>query len=602
MIKSVKGKNAQDGKVDFMDTPKRKLSEKTIRDWVGETSFSRGEQYFRDGMIFNARRAGSTLKADCHGSGGNAYRVRATVEDGSITAADCSCPIGGGGHCKHVAALLFTWLNQPDDVREIEDTNTALERRSKEELIALVRQMLLRVPELETLLEVPLPTGKKSNRKVNPETYRRPVAAAFRGSDYEWGAEEGIANQVDATLEIGSGFLEQRDIANAEAVFEAVANEVLVHYGEFHDGSGALSELVSRAVGGLGHCLAAESADTTLREKILNALFEVYRFDVDFGGVGLGDNVPDLILKHASSAEKKQVAEWIRAAMKKHSDNEWSDNWHRQVYGGFLLQLEADALDDEAYLRLCRETHRLKDLVERLLKLKRVDEARAEAARANDYELLQLADISARHKQAHVAEQLVTERASKSKDTRLAEWLMKHHKAKGDAANALMWARKMFDMHPSLAQYREILKLAARLDTWESVRVGLLDQLRRQKNFDLLTQIHLDAKEIGAAIETVAHVQQGFGVVYPSLRIEVAQAAEATHPRDALRLYARAAAQIIERRDRGLYDRACEYLVRVRNLYKRLGEDAAWEQYLRKIKEETKAMRVFKEEMAKAKL
>ncbi len=44
-----------------------------------------------------------------------------------------------------------------------------------------------------------------------------------------------MANDLSATLELGEGYLEQGEIENAVAVFEAVANGVLEHYGEFHD-------------------------------------------------------------------------------------------------------------------------------------------------------------------------------------------------------------------------------------------------------------------------------------------------------------------------------------------------------------------------------
>jgi hypothetical protein len=91
--------------------------------------------------------------------------------------------------------------------------------------------------------------------------------------------------------------------------------------------------------------------------------------------------------------------------------------------------------------------------------------------------------------------------------------------------------------------------LAEQIGTWENVRGELLNDLRRKKQFGALTEIHLDAGALGAAIETVAPVQPGFGVGYSNLRITVAQAAEATYPRDALGLYARAAEAITEKRD-----------------------------------------------------
>ncbi len=585
-----------------MTASTHKLTAATIRHWVGEESFHRGERYFRDGMIIHARRSGGLLIADSHGSSGNLYRVQTTLEGGKIVAADCSCPVGDGGHCKHIAALLLTWLNQPGDFREVEETNTTLERRSKEELIALVKQMLLRAPDLESLLEVPLPTGKTSGLKVNPETYRRQVAAAFRGYDDAYGVEDAIAQQVHATLEIGDGFLEQGDIASAQAVYGAVANEVLEHYEEYHDENGELGSVVQAAVEGLGRCLEAKPAESELREKFLRTLFEVYRFDVKFGGVGLSDAVPDLILQHADAAEKKRVVEWVREAMGNRTEDEWSDDWRRETYGGFLLELQADELDDEAYLRLCRETHRSSDLVERLLALKRMDQAIKETARVSDYEMLGLADIFVQHKQAQIAEQLMAERAKTTQDTRIFDWLKRRHQKQGDLAGALVWAFKTNTVRPSLDQYREIRKLAKAVGTWESVRAELLTDLEEHKEFGLLTQIHLDEKEIDAALETAEKIQGGSNYFSPDLRLEVAKAAEATRPRHALRIYLQAAERIVKNRDREAYSEACKYLVRVRALYRKLGEEAVWEQYLRELKEETKAMRALKEEMAKARL
>lgn len=587
-----------------MTTRKESLTEDTIRDYIGAESFRRGEHYFRDGMIFNARRTDALLKADCHGSGGNIYRVHATVEDGTIVEADCSCPVSA--QCKHIAALLLTWLHQPNDFRKTQETNASLEQRSKEELIALIKQMLLRAPDLESLLELPLPTGKKSKQKINSETYRRQVAAAFGGSDFEYGAAPSIAEELSATMEIANGFLAQSEIDNAATVYETIANGVIENYESVDDESGALGGVVQDCVEGLSKCLddKVERANPKLREKILRALFEVYRFDVDFGGVGLSDGVPDLILKQADDAEKKQIAKWVRTAMStsRRASNEYSDNWQRQAYGGFLLHLQANSLDDEAYLRLCRETHRLNDLVTRLLKLKRVDEATKETAHASDYELLELADIFAQHKQAEVAERLMTERAKTTKDTRIFEWLKDRSKQRDNYADALLWARRINDDRPSLEQYREIRKLAKRVGRWTDVRAEVLSDYERRKDFDLLTQIHLDEKDIDAALKTVEKTQSGFPYFSPDLRLVVAKAAEETHPRDALRIYLQAAERIISARDRGAYSEASKYLVRVRALYQKLGEDAVWTQYLTKLKEETKAMRAFKEEMAKANL
>ena len=57
-----------------------KITEKLVRDRVGERSFTLGERYYREGAIFNPRRQGRTLKARCEGSRAEAYRVEATFD------------------------------------------------------------------------------------------------------------------------------------------------------------------------------------------------------------------------------------------------------------------------------------------------------------------------------------------------------------------------------------------------------------------------------------------------------------------------------------------------------------------------------------------
>ena len=64
---------------------------------------------------------------------------------------------------------------------------------------------------------------------------------------------------MNATLDIGSGFLEEDDIANALAVFESVTQEILERFGSFHDESGELSELVARGRGWAGRMFASRA-------------------------------------------------------------------------------------------------------------------------------------------------------------------------------------------------------------------------------------------------------------------------------------------------------------------------------------------------------
>ena len=93
-----------------------------IRDRVGEQSYARGREYFKAGAIRDPRRQGMTLKAGCEGSRPSPYRVEVTFGRRGITAAGCSCPVGEGGYCKHVAALPLTWQVMPEAFVEVEES------------------------------------------------------------------------------------------------------------------------------------------------------------------------------------------------------------------------------------------------------------------------------------------------------------------------------------------------------------------------------------------------------------------------------------------------------------------------------------------------
>lgn len=577
------------------------ISEAAIRQLAGEQSFQRALPYVHDGALSAQRREGDTLKARCQGSRDEAYRVWATLSDGGVREAECSCPVGLGGRCKHVAALLLTWRDDPAAFAPVEATDAGLARRSKDDLIALVKQMLRQEPDLELLLATPLPGAAAG--PVNPESYRRQARAAFRHGGDGWGAEAGIAHELLATLAIGDGFAARAEWPHAAAVYLAVSETTLEHFGEYDNENGELIEVVQDCVSGLARCLEAER-DPAAREALLQALFDVYRYDTDYGGVSLADDVPDAILAHATPAERELVAGWVRAALPEGEG--LSQDWQRQAYGGFLIELgegEPGGLDDERFLQICRETGRTGDLVERLLTLARVDEAADAARAAGDYQLLQLADVFVEHEHGPLAEELVRERAARSQDTRLPAWLRRRYEARGDTAAALEMALQVYRQRPAIERYREVRRLARPLGRWEALRQELL-ALPLPSGPQLRVRIYLDEGEIDAALAALREVEADRFAHGASrgLALEVAQAAEAERPRAAIEVERRHVAELIDQRSRGSYQEACRWLLRLRDLYARLDEQAVWERYIADLREAHRRLPALKQALAAAKL
>jgi uncharacterized Zn finger protein len=327
-------------------------------------------------------------------------------------------------------------------------------------------------------------------------------------------------------------------------------------------------------------------------------LFDTYAWDVNFGGIDMGYEAPGIILELSTPAERRQVSGWVRSAMP--TGDSWSHSYHRQVLGRFLLELEKDELDDEAFLRICRETNRWQDLVDRLLALQRVDEAAEVARSVGDYDLLQLADIFVKHGQADLATELMRARARTSQDTRLAEWLKQRAMERGDANEALAWAQQLFWQRPSLDGYEQTKALSKTLDTWGTLQGEILARLSKQNQHPLLTEIYLKEGQVDQALVSVGRVASGmWGMYHSPLLIQVAQAAESSRPQESIRIYVEAAKRLIQARGRDNYTTAANYLSRVRKLYQRLGEDRTWQALIADIRQQNSSLRALKEELGK---
>lgn len=583
-----------------------KLTETDIRNWVGESSLAKGSPYFRNGSIINPHRQGEWLKGQCIGSAAHPYRVTIKLDPKGISEGHCSCPVGDYGRCKHVAALLLAWVNDPAIFTEIEELRASLEKRTKEELIALLLRMLDRQPDLENLLELAtLGSSAASAKPLDPKTIERQVKSVFKQFNYDEGDGSSVgeaAEQLQDVKQLGDQYAAAGDWRNAVLVYQTLAEGVLANYemlGE-EDEAGDLAQVVNDCVSGLGEALGTVQ-EAGLRETILRALWDIRLWDTNYGGIDMGYEASSFLLELTTPAEKKVVAQWVRNAVPTGED--WHTNYRRQAYGSFLLELEADTLDDEAFLRICRETGRTLDFVERLLSLHRVEEALTAAQKASDYDLLNMEQSFTQYDQAALFARLITDRARTSTDRRLKEWLKTHAVQSGDQATVLRYAEEMFWDFPTLNGYEEFKKAAQALNRWPEVQPQVMARLRKEpRNNMLVTQIYLQEGEIDSALQMV---QKESGAPFwgvNSLRLEVAQAAEKQRPRSALEIYLPLVQQSINGRNRESYRSAAGYLSRIRKLYQQLDEENNWRQLITKIRQGHKNLPALQDELNKAKL
>ncbi len=477
---------------------------------------------------------------------------------------------------------------------------------------------------------------------VNPATYRRKVADAFQRNAPR------ITQELLTVKQTADSLALQRDYLGAATIYETLVTEIFeqshLYFDEeaeyddyeeerYYPEEEGLDKLVWECIEALGNCLADEQTDRVAREKIIEVLFDIYQHDLHAdNSLGFTTSAADQLVKYTTPLERQTIAAWIRDVLT--DEEEKVTGSLRQAYGKFLLDLEKDTLDDETYLRICRETGRTSDLIDRLLTLGHIDEAARETHSVNDYALLELTNLFIQHGQNAVAEHLVrarisapihpasdaarlllrsqTGRAEEEKpDWRVLEWLQKYYRTRGNYAAELEVTETLFYTQPFLKHYQELRDLARRLDCWENVRPEILAFLEQAKNTTLLIQIALDEGDIDHALQllkgTVKKDHYGYTYIesygyygYSNIALQVARAAEETRPREALELYQQYSERLIALRERKNYQAACTYLVKVRTLYEKLGESETWTSYSTTLREQNRNLRALKEELAKA--
>lgn len=585
------------------------LAEHDIRERVGDQNYQRGLGYFRNDAITSPRREGSALKARCWGTADEPYRVSVTFADGKIDQAECSCPVGYGGACKHVAALLLTWQARPGDFVEVEELAASLERRTKPELIALIDHMLRRDPDLESLLELPLPKHRRTGPPADRDAFRRQAAAVIhRHPAGQWGVEGIIATELQDLREIGDGFAGRDDLASAAAVYESLAVEVIENYEFYPYDEGELTGVVDDSVKSLASLLDRPSASVDERRDLLKSLVAIYRANVENAGeyeVG-GSAAIDVVLAKATPAEHIVVAEWIRSALRESGDRS-DDSVEAEAYGDLLFDLEKSTYDDLTFIEESRKRGRVVELVDRLLSLGRVDEAVATARSSTTAELGQVLDQFVARGQSNLAEQLARERLTASPDPAILSWQQQRYAQQGDDSSALAIAKQIFQLQPSLPLYAAARESAGRLGQWELVRDWLRSTLRATQRRDLLIEACLDDGDVGAAVDEVlgrsAELESPAAdrALGPAA-LQVAAAAEQTQPHDAIEIYVRYAERLIEYRGRDNYQMASTVLRNVRRLYERLGELDVWRGFVAELRARNRKLRAFQEELDRAEM
>jgi uncharacterized Zn finger protein len=306
-----------------------RLTEAHVRGLASEKSFERGETYYRDGAILEPVRQARELRAQCEGSDYEPYQVSATLTKSGIAETSCTCPYDYGGVCKHIVALLLTYVHEPQAFRSIPPLATLLAGRTQEELVALIGELIKRDPGLLSLVELSVATEEATQGKpIDVAAYRRQTQRALRHE-----SEHIVEKELRALRELAARSVKAGDWLNAGAIYHAVLDEAVRGYDDMLreiDEDGRVAIVVDECALGLSQCLKKSEADVETRRAWLVTLLGAELADIEMGGIDLAPSAREAVLEHADDTEWSWIEERLGTAMSK------SHGWEREALTRFL--------------------------------------------------------------------------------------------------------------------------------------------------------------------------------------------------------------------------------------------------------------------------
>lgn len=572
---------------------KIQLTEEIIRSRANEQSYQKGREYYHSGAIYDtackATSAGVTLTARCEGSSAPTYRVRAELDAGGVRSSDCSCPYDWDGDCKHIVALLLTYLHKQDEFSEQKEMGDLVADLEKDALVALIHRLVERNPDLYDEIETIVPAlrvagqsksaAPKGKRKtqVSEQTYRKQVKRILKQSRYDEGyddewSEPAYIEDLEEVAGTAKTFLEAGDAEGALVILRVLLEETLDDYDGEMDYNGDLAGFIQD----LGMPMAEAVLSADMDKKSLKALQGFVQDALDSLDETIESSDIELILaalEHGWDELPDPDSQWDER-----EEEEWMVFDELQV--ARLNVLKRQGRSDE-YLKLAQKADPHRYVLE-LIERGQVDEA-IKSTKKLKYDS-EMFSVAQKLRAAGKLDETIAlgERGFKLKGNslhELAEWLAPLEESQGRMDMALLAYRAVFDSRPNLEPYRKIKQLAGA--DWENIRPALLKKAGSIYASDVLVDIHLEEKDWDAAIK----VGEKDSFSYHLLE-RVADAVISHRPDWVIRVSIQQAEGLIKQTQSKLYPGAARWLGRAKKVYQLKGQSAEWKAYIDDLRAE----------------
>jgi hypothetical protein len=215
--------------------------------------------------------------------------------------------------------LLLQYVHEPDSFENIQSLNITLARKSKEELIAVIGDLLLREPSLASV--VGLAAGMSKGQPPDVAALEREVDRALRRRD-----PFDVESDLRDILQKAESLAKKEDWLGAGMAYAAVLDGMTASYPDElqdMDEEGEIVCIAQDSAEGLKECLESGVIDHETKHDWLSTLLEAELADIDMGGIDFIADVVDTVIEHADEQDWEPLAESIRERLQKTKGDSW---------------------------------------------------------------------------------------------------------------------------------------------------------------------------------------------------------------------------------------------------------------------------------------
>ncbi len=530
------------------------ITEDDILDFADSTIIAaRGLDYYETGMVKSFRVEGERIMAKVAGSRGK-YDTEVGVENGELDAS-CNCPYEGYC-CKHIAAVLYKWINEKGKTQnkstknqKIVDLKKELSKVEKTKLEEILQQIAQKDEGIKADI---LTAIAKSGSNENPAVKRiieRQIKETLSEESYSYYEVHGLVRELD---ELKERILNCPPKTRTELLKEII--EKTIKAGQNSDDSNAdISTFVQMSLEELGKALGEQNLPFEEKKKIITENLELYEKD-DYG---FEESRLELVIGvPKSKAEYDFLIEKLRRKISRKKDK-----YERSDYEEALTETYRRSGMEKEYLEILEKNMR------------------------KDGEFLPLAKFWKEKGQINKAAQIAKKGIKKGckswHDNGLYDLLEEIYRSQKKKEDLLRIMILHFEQSPSLTKYKEILSLSKKHKNLEKLKKNLISKAEDNELIDILLFENMLEKAFEEAMKLD-------GAYSDRTKDKVAKALMKKHPKKSLKIYKSLVSEFINMAKRDSYITASLYSKKVKELLHRMDKVEEWKNYVAGIRESNK--------------